>query len=214
MCSSDLGGEVLATSGVTGSPAFSTTATLTSPVGVYPLVAGPGSLAAQNYAFQFGTSTLAVTAGPFVKLQVLVPGETAAPTTPTGKTGTPDPQLMRAPIPVTVNAVDAYWNVVTTATDTVRLTSSDSAALLPADSALLGGTVQFVIALRTLGTWTVTADDVTQPGIYAQIVTADGRVLARSSSLTAAASRPSSGPACRNRQRPAVAAHRALDVEA
>src|SRR5205823_14753882 len=62
---------------------------------------------------------------------------------------------------VTVNAVDANWNVVNTVTDTVRFSSSDSAALLPADGALLAGTSNFQVYLNTVGTATITASDVT-----------------------------------------------------
>ena len=41
-------GEVLATSGVTGAPALSTTATISSPAGTYPITIGTGTLAALN----------------------------------------------------------------------------------------------------------------------------------------------------------------------
>ncbi len=97
---------------------------------------------------------------PFEKLQVLMPGETAAPNTPSGKTGTPDAQSVGIPFNVTVNAVDAVWNRVK-ATDTVTITSSDLAASLPADAALLGGTAIFSVTLNTVGSFTVTASDVT-----------------------------------------------------
>lgn len=97
---------------------------------------------------------------PFEKLQVLMPGETAAPNTPSGKTGTPDPQVAGIPFNVTVNAVDAVWNRVK-ATDTITITSSDAAAVLPADAALVGGTATFSVMFGSEGTWTVTATDVT-----------------------------------------------------
>ncbi|HEY5912964.1 MAG TPA: hypothetical protein VJA21_20430 [Verrucomicrobiae bacterium] len=97
---------------------------------------------------------------PFEKLQVLMPGETAAPGTPTGKTGTPDPQAVYVPFNITVNAVDADWNRVR-ATDTIMITSSDISATLPADAALVGGTATFSVTFNTAGTWTVTATDVT-----------------------------------------------------
>jgi len=44
-------------------------------------------------------------------LQVLLPGETAAPVTPTGKTGTPSAQTSGTAFSVKVNAVDVYWNI-------------------------------------------------------------------------------------------------------
>ena len=100
---------------------------------------------------------------PFVKLQVLMPGETAAPYTTTGKTGTPDPQAVGMPFTVTVNAVDAAWNIVSSVTDTVDITSTDSTAFLPADAALVSGTGSFTVYFGQAGTWTVTATDVTDP---------------------------------------------------
>ena len=97
---------------------------------------------------------------PFVKLQVLLPGETAAPNTPSGKTGTPDPQTVGVPFNITVNAVDSLWNRVS-ATDTIAITSSDATATLPADAALGNRTRTFSVTLNTAGSFTVTATDVT-----------------------------------------------------
>ena len=97
---------------------------------------------------------------PFVKLQVLMPGETAAPNTPTGKTGKPDPQTAGTPFNVTVNAVDAVWSVVPSS-DTINITSSDASASLPADNTLSGGTGTFSVTFSSAGSFTVTATDVT-----------------------------------------------------
>ncbi|MDA3970011.1 MAG: hypothetical protein PF442_01530 [Desulfobulbaceae bacterium] len=93
-------------------------------------------------------------------LQILVPGETAAPGTATGKTGTPADQDQGVSFTVTVNLVDANWNPVT-GTDTIRITSSDTAAYLPAEAALVSGTIDFNVTLNTPGLATVTASDVT-----------------------------------------------------
>ena len=97
---------------------------------------------------------------PFEKLQVLMPGEAAAPNTPTGKTGTPDAQSVGVPFNITVNAVDSFWNVVKS-TDTITITSSDSTATLPADAALVSGTKTFAVTFNSADTFTVTATDVT-----------------------------------------------------
>lgn len=99
------------------------------------------------------------------QLQVLMPGETNAPYTLTGKTGTPDSQAAGALFGATINAVDADWNVVTTCTDTVHLTSSDPAANLVPDTALVGGTVTVNVGFGTAGTQTITASDVTNPQV-------------------------------------------------
>ena len=107
-----------------------------------------------------GTPT-PVNAGAFTKLQLLVPGETAAPGSASGKTGSPSTRIKGTAFNVTVNAVDANWNLVNTVTDTVAITSSDSAATLPGNAALSGGTRAFSVTLNTLGSWTVTATDST-----------------------------------------------------
>lgn len=96
----------------------------------------------------------------YTKLQVLMPGETAAPDTASGKTGTPDAQTSGIPFNVTVNAVDNAWHRIALApNDTVIITSSDATAMLPANGALVGGTQTFNVTFGTTGTFTVTATD-------------------------------------------------------
>lgn len=121
-----------------------------------------------HYSFFLNSDLPGTTSGyfrlikrPFTKLQVLLPGETSAPYTASGKTGTPDAQSAGVPFNVTVNAVDEVWHVVSS-TDTISITSSDTVATLPADAALVLGTATFSVTLNTSpGTWTVTATDVT-----------------------------------------------------
>lgn len=102
------------------------------------------------------------------KLQVLLPGETNAPGTASGKTGTPDPQPLGASVSVTVNAVDANWNVVAYCTDQISLTSSDSAATsdtftaLPLAGQLAQGTAKLNVIFATAGSQTVSASDTSQ----------------------------------------------------
>src|SRR5262249_50023032 len=104
---------------------------------------------------------ITVSAGPFAKLQILAPGETASPGSTTGKTGSPSAQTAAVPFNVTVNAVDANWNLINSVTDTVGITSSDPAATLPANAALVSGTRSFSVTLSTTGGRTVTATDIT-----------------------------------------------------
>src|SRR5439155_648282 len=101
---------------------------------------------------------ITVNAGAVTKLQILVPGETAAPGTGSGKTGSPTVQTAGAAFSVTVNAVDANWNLVNT-NDTVAISSSDTNATLPAVAALTAGTQTFSVTLNTGGTATITATD-------------------------------------------------------
>jgi subtilisin-like proprotein convertase family protein len=110
------------------------------------------------------SSSFNVVAGAFAHLQVLMPGETNAPGTATGKTGTPSPETVDVPFDVIVYAVDANWNIIST-NDTVHFTSTDPSAILPADAPLSGGTGTFSVTLVTGGTNSVTVSDVTNPGI-------------------------------------------------
>src|SRR5213078_4502099 len=49
--------------------------------------------------------------------------------------------------------------------DTIRITSSDTNAVLPANAALANGTRTFAVTLRTAGSSTVTASNVTHTAI-------------------------------------------------
>ena len=96
----------------------------------------------------------------FTKLQVLMPGESNAPLTPTGKTGTPAPQKVGVPFNVVIHACDDYWQVVDAA-DLVNLTSDDLGASLPPADFLLGGSLTLSVTLGTSGSATITASDFT-----------------------------------------------------
>src|SRR6185503_10622902 len=100
-----------------------------------------------------------VSAGAFVKLQLLVPGETAAPGTATGKTGTPTARGAGTAFNVTVRSVDANWNLVSS-THTVGITSSDPSATMPVNGSLSAGTRTASVTLNTSGTQTLTATDI------------------------------------------------------
>src|SRR5437870_3924489 len=137
---------------------------------------------------------------PFTKLQLLMPGETAAPGTGSGERGAANVTTGRA-LTVTVNAVDANWYVVTSApTDTVGITSSGTNATLPANAALSSGTQQFSVTLNTVQTATVTASDITTPAMTASTspsITVNAGAFAKLQLLapgeTAAPGTPSTG---------------------
>jgi hypothetical protein len=105
-----------------------------------------------------------VGAGGFTKLQVLLPGETAAPGTASGKTGSPFAQAVGTAFNVRINAVDAEWNPIST-NDVVALSSSDAGALLPANVALGSGSAIVFLTFSNAGPQTITASDVTHPAI-------------------------------------------------
>ena len=118
-----------------------------------------------NYSYTFVTSaTGTIVAGAFTQLQILLPGETASVGSASGKTGSPTAQIAGTAFTVTVNAVDAFWNVVTS-TDNVNITSSDVNASMPANAALVSGTKTFSVTLVTGGTATITASDATNNAI-------------------------------------------------
>jgi hypothetical protein len=56
-------GQTLATSGITGSPLCTTTATLFSPAGTYPITCGIGTLASVAHVFTFVPATLTIVHG-------------------------------------------------------------------------------------------------------------------------------------------------------
>jgi hypothetical protein len=93
-----------------------------------------------------------------VALQVLMPGETNAPGTPTGKIGTPLPQTVGNAFNVTVNAVDFSGNIMTGSSDPVTITSTDPAAAAGPE-VLVGGSVTFSVAFSVSGVQTITATD-------------------------------------------------------
>ena len=102
---------------------------------------------------------LTVVVEALAKLQLPMPGETAAPGTSAGKTARPM-WKRRDLLHRDVNAVDGNWNLVNT-NDTVAITSSDVNATLPASTVLVTGTKTFTVTNKTAGTWTVTASDST-----------------------------------------------------
>jgi hypothetical protein len=124
--------------------------------------AGGDNLTAGN------SGSVTVIPGPFAKLQLLMPGETAAPGSSTGKTGAPAAQAVKVAFSVTVNSVDVNWNRITT-NDTVQISSSDGSATLPPNAALVAGTAAFNVTFGSVGNQTVTASDVTSAGISAGV---------------------------------------------
>jgi hypothetical protein len=125
------------------------------------LLVPKSSLPSSNQAF------FAMIQRKFTQLQVLLPGETNAPGTATGKIGTPTQQsLSGSGTDVIVNAVDATFHIVNGPTDLIQLTCSDGSASLPNNLAMVNGTASFTGVNNVLWgsqsspTFTVTATDV------------------------------------------------------
>src|SRR5262249_2760516 len=66
---------------------------------------------------------------------------------------------------ITVTAADVSNSTQTGYAGKVHFTSTDSAAVLPADSTLTGGSQIFSITLNTAGAQLVTVSDIVSPGI-------------------------------------------------
>ena len=94
-----------------------------------------------------------------VKLQVLLPGETATPGIAPGKIGTPSVQTAGVAFSVTVNAVDDLWNVAVNAVATAQITTSDPNDTEPGSSTMISGTKILSLTMVTAGTATITATD-------------------------------------------------------
>lgn len=95
------------------------------------------------------------------RLQILLPGEIAAPGTSTGKTGTPTAQAAGVEFPVTINAVNDDWQKVNGVTDSLELTSTDETATLPTTLALVNGTVTTNILFGVPGSFTLSVTNLT-----------------------------------------------------
>lgn len=104
-------------------------------------------------------------AGAYTRLQVLLPGEAAAPGTGSGKLGTPTSQTVGVPFTVTVRACDDSWNTVASNSNSVSLASSDASASLPGTFSLSSGTATAQVTLNASGSFTVTATDESDPTI-------------------------------------------------
>jgi FlgD Ig-like domain len=100
-------------------------------------------------------------AGPYSRLQVLLPGETAAPGTPSGKTGSPRSQTAGVPFTVAVRACDDQWNTAGVVTDAIQILASDASASLPPVSQLSGGTGSWSVTLNAGGSFRFFAHDQT-----------------------------------------------------
>ena len=105
------------------------------------------------------SSLFTIAPGDYTRVQLLVPGEIAAAGTATGKSGSPTAQIAGTAFTVRVNAVDAFWNIINTVSNTVDIYSSDAGAVLPANASLVAGTNTFNITLNTVGTQSITAED-------------------------------------------------------
>ena len=74
-------------------------------------------------------------------------------------------QTVGQPFQITVRAVDANWNLVSSITSQIEIQSSDETATLPAPHQLVGGVSQFTVTLNASGTFDFSASDLTDTTI-------------------------------------------------
>jgi hypothetical protein len=91
----------------------------------------------------------------YVKLQLLLPGETAAPGTASGRTGSPISQTVGIPFSLRIRACDGSWNTVSSITNQVSLGSSDESATLPGFVSLVTGEATVAVTLNAAGSYTL-----------------------------------------------------------
>jgi predicted RNA-binding protein with TRAM domain len=112
------------------------------------------------------TSTqVLINGGPYSRIVLLCPGETIAPGTAQGRTGTATDQSINYSFVVTVQATDQWYNPVTGPTDMIHITSGDTGAgvQLPPDQAMVDGVAQLNMRLATGGFQQITASNVSKP---------------------------------------------------
>src|SRR5690606_21902085 len=106
------------------------------------------------------SSTVTVAPVTFSKLQLLLPGETAAPGTLTGKTGTPSEFNVGQEYTVRVNAVDENWNVVESSHQ-ISIQTNESVPLELASATLNNGTLELSdFIFKTAGTYSLNVIDI------------------------------------------------------
>lgn len=99
---------------------------------------------------------------PVAHMLILAPGESPAFGSAPGKTGSPSAQQASVGYSVTVDALDASYNLCSNSIDTVAVLSSAAGDTLPANTSLVHGSITLPIANNTVGNITITATNVAQ----------------------------------------------------
>ncbi len=145
-------------------------------VSTYPSIPMYGNISQQLISTNDLTSTdaefFALIQRAFTQLLILLPGETNAPNTASGKMGTPTPVDLitgtSGADTFTVLAVDSHFYPVAGIIDTISITSTDAGGAVvngANPAALTNGSEQFAWYFADPGTQTITAADITNPNI-------------------------------------------------
>jgi hypothetical protein len=111
----------------------------------------------------YSSTQIRIIGGPYSRIVVLCPGESIAPGTAQGRTGTATDQSINYSFVVTTQATDQWYNPVAGVTDVMHLTSGDPLAQLPPDAAMVDGVAQMSMRLSTGGFQQITASNVSKP---------------------------------------------------
>jgi len=106
-----------------------------------------------------GGFTIVATASGIATPTVFTETNTPGPAATFTVSGFPSPIVAGTAGTVTVTAKDAGGNIATGYTGIVHLTSSDAAAILPANATLTNGVGSFSVTLKTAGTQSIIATD-------------------------------------------------------
>ncbi|MBN2170248.1 MAG: hypothetical protein JW819_02875 [Candidatus Krumholzibacteriota bacterium] len=123
------------------------------------------ALSSALLALAAGIAAPTAAAAPFSQLQVLLPGETADPGSPLGKSGTPLAQTVGIPFTVNVRACDPDWQLDPTVGHLIEILCSDASADLPPNAPLVAGEGTFEVALNAAGDFTIFAHDLSDATI-------------------------------------------------
>jgi hypothetical protein len=125
--------------------------------------AGTWVLSLSDNGFSAASTQVSVSPGPYAGLQVLLPGQTADPgrpaADPQGRLGNPSSASAGSGVPVTINAVDAYFNAVVSINNPVTLSLTDLAAPAGGTVNLSAGTAGKPVTFFSPGNQAVTASD-------------------------------------------------------
>jgi uncharacterized repeat protein (TIGR01451 family) len=206
------GAKIIAYAGPGGSPSYttgvnftgghSTTSLATTLRKAETVTLSATSATSPAIAIGLPSASFAVDAGPVTKLQILLPGEAAAPGTSSGKSGAPTAQTSGVAIlnNVRVNAVDADWNVISGAAPDVVIGSSDGAASMADDNGAAAGNLSLAAGAGTLSSFTFGT------GGASQTITATDAAAALGAAVSASVmvNKPASATSVVSSQNPAV----------
>jgi autotransporter-associated beta strand protein len=144
------------------SPGFNSNNWVVDTTGFFGVAAGSFTLSTDANGSLDLVYTPIPNSNPVAHMLILAPGESATFGSAPGKTGSPSAQHSTVGYSVTVDALDANYNLCSNSLDTVVVTSSSGGDTLPANAALMHGTITFQVANNTAGSTTLTATNVTE----------------------------------------------------